>query len=385
MSESESIVKSLLAKAEITINGTKPWDIQIHDVRCYDRFLKDRSLGFGEAYMDGWWDAYTLDETVAKIVQAKIEDQLQFNKNLALYLLKRKMFSPSAQKHSHMDVSRHYDFGHELFEAMLDPDLNYSCGYWKNLGNPQTAWKIPRNLRKAQQAKLAHVCRKLLLKKGLRILDIGCGWGNVLAYATTHFGVRATGVTLSKRQASYIKNHMKGHAIKILSEDFREIEHVLYDRIVSIEMIEHLTYRYYALYFKKVASLLKSDGVFLLQTIGANKTKYANDPWVEKYIFPNTHIPSLAQIAKEVENLFVVEEVENFGAYYYPTLMSWFRNFHKNWKRLAIMNNEKYNDRFYRMWKFYLLASAGCFKAGKLQLWQIVFSKRNTLGVYPAL
>lgn len=382
MSESESIVRSLFKKAGIHINGTNPWDIQIHDTRCYDRFLKDRSLGFGEAYMDGWWDTYALDETIAKIIRAKIEDELNINKSLALYLLKRKMLHATHKKPTQIAASKHYDLGQELFEAMLDPDLNYSCGHWKNLGNPETAWKIPRNLIKAQHAKLALVCKKLILKKGLNILDIGCGWGNILKYASSRFGVHATGITISNQQASFIKKHTKGLSIKILSEDFKNLDGLLYDRIVSIEMLEHLTYKYYTLYFKKVASLLKSDGVFLLQTIGSNKTKYTTDPWIEKYIFPNSNLPSLTQITREVENLFVVEEVKNYGVYYYPTLMSWFRNFHKNWKKLAATNSEKYNPRFYRMWKFYLLASAGCFKAGKLQLWQIVFSKRDTLKIY---
>lgn len=385
MSESESIVRNLFTQAGITINGTMPWDIQIHDKRCYDRFLKERSFGFGEAYIDGWWDTYALDETIAKIVQAKLEDELLINKTLALSLLKKRLLHAAENSNRSPLTYRHYDLGNELFEAMLDPDLNYSCGYWKNLGNPETSWRIPRNLIKAQQAKLQLICKKLLLKRGVRILDIGCSWGSFATYASSEYGAQVISITPSRQQAIIAKKRSKGLPVKIFIQDFKDLqEQKQYDRIVSIDMLEHVSPQNYILYFNKMAFALKKDGFFLLQTIGSHRTSATNNPWIEKYIFPNSHIPSLTQITKAVENRFVIEEVENFGPYYYPTLMSWFRNFNKNWKKLAVLNSEKYNDRFYRMWKFYLLSSAGFFKAGELQFWQIVLSKRNNLRIYKA-
>jgi cyclopropane-fatty-acyl-phospholipid synthase len=382
MSESENIVKMLFAKAGIAINGHNPWDMQIHDERCYDRFLKDRSLGLGEAYMDGWWDAKELDETIARIARAHIEDALHMNSKLMLYLLRRKMFNVANKRYAFAVAEKHYDIGNELFEAMLDPDLNYSCGYWKNIGNPSIAWKIPRNLAKAQQLKLELTCRKLYLRKGQRVLDVGCGWGNFAKYAASHLGVKVVGITVSKQQAALAKKRCKGLPVKILIQDYRDLEKQQFDKIVSIGMFEHVTYKNYNTYMRKVASVLKQDGLFLLHTIGTNKSTIANDPWIEKYIFPNSHIPSMTQMSKAIEEIFVIEDVHNFGVYYYPTLMAWFRNFNKNWKKLAATNLEKYNERFYRMWKFYLLASAGSFKARALQMWQIVLSKRNTLEIY---
>jgi cyclopropane-fatty-acyl-phospholipid synthase len=382
MSESERIIKMLLSKAGIAINGRNPWDIQINDERSYDRFLKDRSLGFGEAYMDGWWDAAELDETIAKIARAHIEDELHVNRKLVLYALRKKMFNDADKNHAFTVAEKHYDIGNELYEAMLDPDLNYSCGYWKNLGNPETAWKIPRNLIKAQQTKLEITCKKLYLRKGQKILDIGCGWGNFAKYAATHFSVKVVGITISKQQALLAKKRTKGLPVKIIMQDYRELGEQQFDKIVSMGMFEHVTHKNYDTFMRKTASVLKKDGLFLLHTIGSNKTTIANDPWIEKYIFPNSHIPSMTQISKAVEDIFVIEDVHNFGVYYYPTLMAWFRNFNKNWRKLAATNLEKYNERFYRMWKFYLLSSAGFFKAHALQLWQIVLSKKNTLEIY---
>lgn len=385
MTESERIIKILLAKADILINGHRPWDIQIHDKRCYDRFMQDQSLGFGEAYMEGWWDADQLDELIARIARSHIEQDLHLNAKIMLYHLRRKLFNVSTKQRAFIIGQTHYDIGNELYEAMLDPELNYSCGYWKNLGNIDNAWKIPRNLATAQEAKLELICRKLYLKKGLRVLDIGCGWGSFARHAAIQYGVAVVGLTVSKQQAILARKRSTGLPVKILLQDYREATKEQYDRLVSVGMFEHVTHKNYDTYMRVAAARLKRNGLFLLHTIGANRSTYSNDQWIEKYIFPNSQIPSLAQISKAAEGMFVVEDMHNFGPYYYPTLMSWFRNFNKNWKKLAASNIEKYNERFYRMWKFYLLSSAGSFKAGVLQLWQIVLSKRNNFNIYTAV
>lgn len=376
MSDAENVVKSLLSKANIIVNGQRPWDIQIHDERFYARFLKEQAIGFGNSYVDGWWDSFQLDETIGKILTAHIYDTLATDKKLFSYFKNKKTFA--------FDIERHHDIGNELFESMLDPDMNYSCGFWKNLGNLETAWQIPKNLRIAQAAKLDLIAKKLHIKKDQHILDIGCGWGNFVKYITTKYRVRATGVTGSKKQAEQAKKRCKGLPVKILVQDYRELQKIKYDNIVSIGMFEYVTHKQYATFMKIAADSLKNNGLFILQTTGTNKTSISTNPWTEKYIFSNTQIPSLAQISQAAEGNFIIEDLQNFGAYYYPTLMSWYRNFNKNWKKLAATNFEKYNERFYRMWKFYLLSSAGYFKVRELQVWQIVFSKKHTLEVYNA-
>jgi cyclopropane-fatty-acyl-phospholipid synthase len=374
MSDAENVITSLLSKAGITVDGQRPWDIQVHDERFYTRFIKENAIGFGNSYIDGWWDSFQLDETIARIISARVYEHLHTDKKLFKYFQKQKAFR--------FDIERHHDIGNELFEAMLDPGMNYSCGYWKNLGNLATAWQIPKNLRIAQEAKLELIAKKLQIKRDQQILDIGCGWGNFVKYITSHYRVKATGITGSKKQAVIAKKRCKGLPVKILLQDYRQLGEIRYDKITSVGMFEHVTHKHYASFMKIVANSLKQDGLFLLQTIGTNKTSVSTNPWTEKYIFSNAQIPSLTQISQAIEGLFITEDVQNFGAYYYPTLLSWHRNFNKNWKKLAATNFERYNERFYRMWKYYLLSSAGYFKVRELQVWQFVFSKKRSLEVY---
>lgn len=382
MSESEKIVRRLFDEAGIAVNGKNPWDIQIHNTRCYDRFILDQSIGFGEAYMDGWWDADQLDETIARITRAHLERRLQKSLKVTLFFLRRKLFNISGKKRAFTVGQQHYDIGNELYEAMLDNDLNYSCGYWKDLGDVQTAWKMPENLEKAQIAKLDLACRKLYLKKGQRVLDIGCGWGNFAKHAAAKYGVTVVGITVSKEQAALARKRCEGLPVEILVRDYRDLGPGQFDRIVSIGMFEHVTHKNYDTFMRVAEKALRPDGLFLLHTIGSNVSTFANDPWNEKYIFPNSHLPSMKQISNAVEKKFIIEDFHNFGVYYYPTLMSWFHNFDSHWGRLSAAYPEKYTKRFYRMWKYYLLSCAGAFKSRQMQLWQIVLSRYNKLQLY---
>jgi len=279
----------------------------------------------------------------------------------------------------------HYDVGNELYEKMLDRDMNYTCGYWKDMGNLLTAWKDPKNLDKAQKAKMDLVCRKLYLKPGMKLLDTGCGFGNFARYAAANYGVKVVGITISKEQAKKARERCKGLPVEIRYMDYREMKPEKFDRIASIGMMEHVTHKNYEIYMSFLNKCLKDDGLLLLHTIGSLESITSFDPWVEKYIFPNSHLPSVAQMAKAAEHKFIIEDLQNFGSYYYPTLMSWFRNFDKAWPELTKKYPEKYDERFYRMWKFYLLGSAGGFKSRDMQLFQIVFSKSNQLGVYQSV
>jgi len=252
---------------------------------------------------------------------------------------------------------------------MLGERLIYSCGYWKSAST----------LDEAQEAKLDLVCRKLDLQPGMQVLDIGCGWGGAAKFAAEHYQVEVVGITVSEKQARFGKGLCRGLPVEIRLQDYRNLEG-RFDRIFSIGMFEHVGYKNYTTFMHTVNSHLKDGGIFLLHTIGGNRSVTKTDPWVERYIFPNSMLPSAIQICSAIEGLFILEDWHSFGADYDKTLMHWFQNFHDNWDALK----EEYDERFYRMWKYYLLCSVGAFRAGINQLWQIVISPEGIPGGYRA-
>ncbi|BDQ03099.1 MAG: cyclopropane-fatty-acyl-phospholipid synthase [Ignavibacterium sp.] len=364
----KSLVNELLSLAEIEINGRNPWDIQVHDDRFYKRTVTEVELGLGESYMDGWWDVEQLDEVIFRIIRADLQNKVKRNLKIALQLAGFYLINMQARHRAFIIGEKHYDLGNDLFQNMLDKRMNYSCAYWKNA----------TNLNEAQENKLELICKKLYLKRGMRVLDIGCGWGAFGKYAAEKYGVEVLGITVSKEQVSLGKELCKGLPVDIKLMDYRDLNEK-FDRIVSVGMIEHVGYRNYRTYFKIAENCLNENGLFLLHTIGEVRSVKNTDAWTHKYIFPNGMLPSIAQLAKAVEGLFVIEDLHNFGADYDKTLIAWYNNFNSNWHKLK----EKYGERFYRMWKYFLLSSAGAFRArNKNQLWQIVLSKKGVPGGY---
>ncbi|MGQ9799204.1 MAG: cyclopropane fatty acyl phospholipid synthase [Ignavibacterium sp.] len=364
----KSLVKELLSLAEIEINGSNPWDIQVYDEKFYKKAVTEAELGLGESYMDGWWDVEKLDEMIYRIIHADLQNKVKRNLKIALQLAGFYLINMQARHRAFIIGERHYDLGNDLFQNMLDKRMNYSCAYWKNA----------KNLDEAQENKLELICKKLYLEPGMRVLDIGCGWGAFGKYAAEKYGVEVVGITVSKEQISLGKELCKGLPVDLRLQDYRDVNEK-FDRIVSVGMIEHVGYKNYRTYFKVAERNLKDDGLFLLHTIGEVRSTKSTDAWTHKYIFPNGMLPSIAQLAKAVEGLFVVEDLHNFGADYDKTLLAWFENFHKNWEKIK----HKYGERFYRMWKYFLLSNAGAFRArNKNQLWQIVLSKKGVPGGY---
>ncbi len=363
----ENLIKEILDGAGVSINGSMPWDLKINDPRFYDRILKEGSLGLGEAYMDGWWDCERLDEFFSRIMPLEPENKIRNSWKLLLRVLFSSILNPGRKSKAFTVGERHYDIGNELYVKMLDKRMAYSCGYWKDANN----------LDDAQEAKLDLTCRKLGLKNGDRVLDIGCGWGSLAKYATEHYGVTVVGITVSRQQVELGTKVCQGLPVEIRLQDYRDINEK-FDHIVSIGMFEHVGLKNYRTYLQIAHRCLGDGGLFLLHTIGDSYSKKATEPWTDKYIFPNSLIPSMKQISAAAEGLFIVEDVHNFGFYYDPTLMSWFNNFNQNWDSLK----HSYGDRFYRMWKYYLLSSAGTFRARCLQVWQIVLSKHGVPGNY---
>ena len=363
-------VQKILGSADITINGNNPWDIQVHDERFYQDVLAHGSLGLGESYMDGWWDCKKIDEFIYKILSSDLDKKVRLNMNIIFEFIKSSVSNMQRKSRAFIIGKKHYDIGNELYKNMLDKRMNYSCGYWKNASD----------LNKAQEAKLDLICKKLKLKAGMKVLDIGCGWGAFAKYAAEKYKVKVVGITVSKNQIDLARGICKGLPVEIRLQDYRDLNEK-FDAVVSIGMFEHVGYKNYGTFMKVVHKCLKDNGLFLLHTIGGNKSVIHTDPWIGKYIFPNSMLPSIKQIGKSVEGLFVMEDWHNFGADYDKTLMAWHDNFENNWDKLK----GSYDERFYRMWKYYLLSCAGSFRYRKNQLWQIVFSKNGVEGGYESV
>lgn len=362
--KSKQTVGTILSSAGISINGNHPWDIRVNHKQFYLRVLTQGSMGLGESYMDGWWDCAQLEEFFYRIIRSQIKNTVKQN---WIYFLLARIMNMQSQKRAFQIGEKHYDIGNELFQHMLDKRMVYSCACWNDA----------HTLDEAQENKLDLICRKLGLQPGMSVLDIGCGWGSFARYAAEKYKVHVTGMTVSREQAEWAEQRCREWPVEIRLQDYRDMNGK-YDRIVSVGMIEHVGYKNYRTYMNMVCRCLKDNGLFLLQTIGGNTSATCIDPWIHKHIFPNGMLPSIKQIGRAIEGLLVMEDWHNLSIHYDKTLMAWYNNFHKNWGQIK----SNYDERFYRMWKYYLLSCAGSFRARELQLWQIVLSKKGLPGGY---
>jgi len=363
MKKAESIVRELLLSAGVNVNGDQPWDIQVHDQRLYERILRDSTLGLGEAFMDGWWDCDSLDSFIDRVLRANLRHQVENNITLAVQVIGAKLFNRQSKTKAHEVAERHYDLGNDLYRAMLDKRMNYTCAYWKDA----------KTLDDAQEAKLELVCQKIGIYPGMKILELGCGWGSFAKYAAEVHGASVVGVNISKEQVLLGRELCKGLPVELKLQDYRDSTGD-FDAVISIGVMEHVGYKNYRTYFQVVDRCLKKGGIAFFHTIGCNKSITTGEAWTDKYIFPNGQLPSIAQLGKAIEGLFVVEDWHNFGPHYDPTLMAWHTNFNRAWPKLK--NN--YSDRFRRMWNYYLLSSAGGFRSRTTQLWQVVLTRPGT-------
>ena len=366
----EDTAQQLLSLAGIKINGNNPWDISVHNEKFYQIVLSQGTLGLGESYMDGWWDCEALDEFFSRVIHAQIQKNIKKNWSLVYQVILARIFNRQSRDRAFQIGEKHYDLGNELFINMLDKRLVYSCAYWKDA----------LTLDIAQENKLELICRKLGLQPGMKVLDIGCGWGSFARYAAEKYQVKVVGITVSKEQVELARTLCAGLPIEIRLQDYRDVNEK-FDRIISVGMIEHVGYKNYRTYMEVVHQCLEDDGLFLLHTIGGNKSVKSVDPWINRYIFPNGMLPSIKQLSHSIEGLFVMEDWHNFSADYDKTLMAWYANLEKNWEKLK----SKYDERFHRMWKYYLLSCAGSFRARSNQLWQIVLSKNGVIGGYKSV
>jgi len=360
MSKAEDVMTNLLAFADIRIDGARPWDLQVQDRRFFSRILASGTLGFGESYMDGWWNCEALDEMCCRAIRTGLEKRFAFRLPNVWALLTALIANQQTPRRSRKVGRVHYDLSNDFFEAMLDPNLQYSCALFAE-GD---------DLASAQLRKLDWVCQRLRLRPGLRLLDIGCGWGGLARYAARHYGCHVVGITISQEQCRYAQRWCRGLDVEIQLRDYRDVTGQ-FDRVVSVGMVEHVGYKNYRTYIRAAARSLGEDGLFLCEGICGNVSRVHVDPWIERYIFPNSMLPSLARLTRAAEGVFIVEDVKNIGPNYDPTLLAWEENFRRAWPRFV----DRYGERFRRMWRFYLLSCAGAFRARSLQVFSILFSK----------
>ena len=356
-------LEKALAGADIKINGSRPWDIQVHNKRFYRRIALKGSLGAGESYVDGDWDCERLDEAFFRLFRHPLDGSVSFSFPNIIQTLRHIFFNPASRARAFEVGKKHYDRDINLFRQMLDKRMAYSCAYWKGAND----------LDQAQVNKFKLIADKIGLKPGMKVLDVGSGFGGFALWAEENYGVEVTGITVSTSQLEEARKKAQGKKTQFFLKDWRDLEGK-WDRMVSIGQFEHVGLKNYFPFMKKMRSLLQSEGLFLLHTIGNDQSYLYPDPWIEKYIFPNGLVPSLKQIAQALEGHFIVEDLHNLGPNYDKTLMAWYHNFDQAFP-------EK-NSPFYRLWSYYLLSTAAAFRARRLELWQFVLSPEGNLAGY---
>ena len=364
---------AIVQAADVQFNGRRPWDVQVHHPRLYAALLRHGSLALGDGYVRGDWDCLQLDELICRLLRCDANRPLTLSSRLVEFLriLRDQLTNPQGLHRSFVVGRRHYDIDPRVYAAMLDPQMAYSCGYWRQA----------ETLTQAQDHKLRLICEKLELRPGMRLLDLGCGWGSLAAYACRHYGVEVVGVTVSAQQAAWIAEHLSNLPLQVELCDYRQLaaRHPgLFDRIASVGMFEHVGRRNDVSFFRTLQRLLHPDGLVMLHTIGIGRSTSRTDPWIDRYIFPGGRLPSAVQLTRGLEGRFLIEDWENFGHDYDRTLLAWWQNFEQAWPRLECDSRPE----FFRFWRYYLLSCAGFFRSRQGQLWQIVLSRPERSEAY---
>lgn len=360
-------VESLFGRAGIELGGNRPWDVHVHDERFFERLLAQGSLGFGDSYVEGWWDCDRVDELICRVLERDLEDEVGTDWRIHVQLLKAKLTNLQRPSRA-ADVASHYDAGNAFFERVLGPTMVYSCAYWRRA----------EDLDAAQTAKLELIAQKLDLQPGDHVLELGCGWGSLAAHLARTRGCRVTAVTISEPQATYARERCKGLPVDVVCCDYRDAEVAHrgpYHKLSCVGMLEHIGRKNYASFMQRCADLVVPGGLILLQTIGTAVTTDATDPWIERRIFPGSVLPSPVDLTTSTEGKLLLEDWHAFSADYDRTLMAWHANF-----TAYDRSGELHRDApFKRTWSYYLQSFAGCFRTHRtIQLWQLVLSRPGT-------
>jgi len=357
----EKVVRELFAAGDVEIGGSRPWDVTVHDPAFYGKLLRHGDLGLGESYIDGWWDCDQLQVMIHKILRAKLHLVLRGDWRMRMGVLKAVVLNLQSQKRSEKSARAHYDIGNDLYELMLDKRMQYTCGYFKDTDDLDTA----------QELKLDLICRKLGLQPGMRVLELGCGFGGFAIFAAEKYGVEVVGYNVSKAQLELARSRAGDLPVEFRMADYREAQGQ-FDAVVSVGMMEHIGYKNHRAMMEVVERCMTDEAVALVHTIGNNHSRLRSEGFVDKYLFPNAISPSIAQFGKAIDGLLVLEDVQNIGPHYAPTLMAWWENFNAGYDTL---DHSVYDDRFYRLWRYYLLAATGASSSRKGQLWHFVMTK----------
>lgn len=357
----------LLDAAGVRVNGNRPWDLTVRDERLYRRILAEGSLGAGEAYMEGWWEVEQLDEFFTRIQRSAIEDQLR-KPSILIGVLFSRLVNRQSRRRSRRVAEQHYDLPVSLYERMLGASMQYTCAYYGADGQQADS------LDAAQHNKLALIADKLDLSPGMRVLELGGGFGELARYLAAEHGCEVVSYNISRRQIEYARRRCAGLPVDLRLRDYRDAmqDTVTYDRVASIGLMEHVGPANYRRFFEIVKARLRRGGLALIHTIGGNESRTRADAWINRYIFPGGVIPSEVQLSRAKEGLFVLEDWHNFGPDYDRTLMAWQANFIQAWPELK--DAEGLDERFFRMWRYYLNLSASAFRSRGLNLWQLVLS-----------
>jgi cyclopropane-fatty-acyl-phospholipid synthase len=345
--------------------------VRVHRERLFSRVLALGSLGLGEAFMDGDFalESGELHQLVEILIRARVGERLRHDPRLLIEV--GLMRAAAMVRGAWGNVQHHYDAGDELFESFLDPTLTYSCGYARSPGDDLAA---------LQTQKLERICKKLQLRPGERLLDIGCGFGGLLIHAAQNFGIRGTGITVAKRHCERARERVReaGVADRVTIElrDHTSLGDeppgAMFDKIVSVGMMEHLQPRDYRPFVAAIRKSLARGGMGLLHTIGCQGPRNEHDPFIQKYIFPGSNLPRLSEITRELERRHLpIVDVENLIRHYALTLDGWLANFRAHRSRL---DRARYPERFQRMWEFYLSLARAAAMAAEVALYQVLFT-----------
>ena len=350
--------------------------ILVHNPGFYGRVLRGKNLGFAESYMDGWCDLKQIDEIYHRAYAAELHRKLRLPLAQSFDIMLAHLLNRQTPARAKRDTNAHYDLSNEMFSLFLSDVPLYTCGYWDRDG---------LTLEEANRAAFDLTCRKLELAPGMELIDVGCGWGALLEHAARNYGVAGLGVNISEPQLEACRARCQGLPVDFLLQDCRLLDRrrfaERFDAVSAIAMINHIGPKNYPQFFATMHAVLKDGGLFLVQGIANREKMYANDPFLDKYIFPGGVCPSMAQLLKPAEQYFTLEDFHNFTSYYPNTLRAWNANFQRNWDRIRALN---FDERFRRMWEIFLLSAAGTCRAREVIIFQAVFSKGRRDRVYAA-
>lgn len=358
----ENLLTNWLEDAGIHVNGPASHDIRVHDKRFYWRTLAHGSLGFGEAFMDGWWSCEDLEEMVFRLIRSEVRRRAYRHPGAVALEWLNRIRNDQNRRRSLRAPRRHYDFDNEMFQAFLGRYMNYSCGYYAGTGD----------LDEAQILKMDIICRKLDLQPGEHLLDVGGGWGEFALYAAKHYGVHVTSVNISEEQMRFARRRCAGYDVDVVRSDYRDIAGQ-YDKVAAIAMFPHVGHRNHRTFMQAMYRALKPGGTFLIESTMNTATTTAGDPWIDRYIFPGLLMPSGSQICAAMEGLFVIEDLHNFGPHYVKTLRAWNANFQNAWGRFAA----RHDERVRRMFEYFFLISAALFRARTMEYWHLVLTRQG--------